>query len=185
MVNSSNDESSLIRRIDVVSLRVDDIDRYMSFRRLMLQLAPWAFSATPDDDLGLDRQHLTATLDTADNKIFAVAHPDDPSSIAATVGLHRKANPKFRHRAVIWGVFVHPDLRGRGFGRATMSRAIDEARSWAGVDYLDLCVSTNSPEAYHLYQNLGFREWGREPEATDIDGERYDEVYMTLRLRGD
>jgi L-amino acid N-acyltransferase YncA len=65
-----------------------------------------------------------------------------------------------------------------------MYAAIAQARSWRGVDFLDLAVSANSPEAQRLYESVGFEAWGREPEATDHEGRRYDEIYMTLRLYG-
>ena len=63
-----------------------------------------------------------------------------------------------------------------------MSAAIDLARSWVGVDFVDLSVSENAPEAQRLYESLGFEQWGREPEVTEYEGQRYDEIYMTLRL---
>jgi ribosomal protein S18 acetylase RimI-like enzyme len=58
---------------------------------------------------------------------------------------------------------------------------LEGARGW-GVDYVDLGVSDNSPEALRLYESFGFRAWGREPEATEHNGRRYDEIHMTLRL---
>ena len=63
-----------------------------------------------------------------------------------------------------------------------MQAAVQHARSCAGVDYVDLAVSENAPEALRLYESLGFSAWGREPEATQVDGQRYDEIHMTLRL---
>ena len=30
--------------------------------------------------------------------------------------------------------------------------------------------------------SVGFRAWGREPESLEIDGRRYDEIFMALRL---
>jgi ribosomal protein S18 acetylase RimI-like enzyme len=80
-------------------------------------------------------------------------------------------------------VFVEPDYRGRGLGRAVTSAAIAHARTWPGIDFIDLGVSENAPEALRLYESLGFTRWGREPEATQHEGRRYDEIHMTLRLR--
>ena len=63
-----------------------------------------------------------------------------------------------------------------------MTAAIEVARRWEGVDYLDLGVSENAPAAQALYESLGFRAWGREPESLEVDGRRYDEIFMSLRL---
>lgn len=48
-----------------------------------------------------------------------------------------------------------------------MTAALDHARAWVGVDFVDVGVSENSPQARGLYTRLGFEEWGREPEATE------------------
>jgi ribosomal protein S18 acetylase RimI-like enzyme len=95
----------------------------------------------------------------------------------------RARSPKFAHRASIWGVFVDSAYRRKGLGRAVVTAAIVLARSWPGVDYVDLGASERAPEAQCLYESLGFRAWGREPEATQHEGRRYDEIHMTLRLR--
>jgi RimJ/RimL family protein N-acetyltransferase len=48
---------------------------------------------------------------------------------------------------------------------------------------VDLGVSENAPEARRLYEKLGFRVWGREPASTQHGTQRYDEIYMSLRLQ--
>jgi ribosomal protein S18 acetylase RimI-like enzyme len=160
----------------------------------MLLDAPWAFSASPEDDKGLDVAHLERSLAGEDYAIFAIESPAvagaaashgetrEPPELIAAAGMMRARSPKFRHRASVWGVFVEPAYRGRGFGRAVTAAAVALARTWVGVDYVDLGASTAVPEAQRLYESLGFTAWGREPEATEVDGRRYDEIHMTLRL---
>ncbi len=153
----------------------------------MLLDAPWAFSSSPEDDKGLDIAHLEKTLSDDGRAIFAIEEPASGTMSAnrdliAACGIARSESPKFRHRASIWGVFVEPAYRGRGLGRAVMTAALDLARAWPGVDYVDLGASSAAPAAQRLYESLGFVAWGREPEATEVGGRRYDEVHMTLRL---
>ena len=160
----------------------------------MLLDAPWAFGASPESDKGLDVAHLTQALASEDYAIFAInaasaaareapgAPLGEPDSVAAA-GIMRARSSKFAHRASIWGVFVEPAYRGNGLGRAVVTAAIDLARSWPGVDFVDLGASKRAPEAQCLYESLSFRAWGREPEATEHEGRRYDEIHMTLRLR--
>lgn len=162
----------------------------------MLVDAPWAFGASPDDDVAVYVAGLAEHLAEDRNAIFAieeegvpgVASPDREGSggqprLVAAAGISRMKRRKFAHRARIWGVFVEPEYRGRGLGRAVVGAALDLARSWAGVDYVDLAVSENAPEALRLYESLGFEAWGREPAAVEHEGRRYDEIHMTLRLR--
>ena len=165
-----------------IRLGPKDAKRYIAFRKQMLADAPWAFSASPDDDVGLDTAFLKTTLAQDDNAIVAIESDEDSFSLVAAAGIYRVRNPKFSHRAKLWGVFVDPGYRGHGLGRAVTSAALELAKAWSGVAYVDVAVSENSPVALRIYQSLGFIEWGREPESTQYDGKRYDEIFLSLRF---
>ena len=148
----------------------------------MLLDSPWAYSASPEDDFALDVDRVRAMFADERAATFAIEAPGSPGDLVATASIRRETRTKFAHRALVWGVFVEPEHRGRGWGRAVVTAAVDLARAWAGVDYVDLAVSENAPAAQRLYESLGFAAWGREPESTELEGRRYDEIYMTLRL---
>jgi ribosomal protein S18 acetylase RimI-like enzyme len=52
-------------------------------------------------------------------------------------------------------LYVTPERRGRGLGRALMEAAIEEARR-RGADYMDLGTSESDVAARKLYESLGF-----------------------------
>ena len=145
----------------------------------MLEDAPWAFSADPESDSASDAARVAEHLAKEDDAILGV---DDGKDLVAVLGVARRRGAKFAHRALVWSVFVEPAHRGRGLGAALLSRAIELARTWPGIEFVDLAVSEGSPAARHLYERFGFVVWGREPEATEVGGRRYDEHHMTLRL---
>jgi len=75
-----------------------------------------------------------------------------------------------RFRAAVWTgelecylaeLYVAPDRRGRGIGRALMQAAIELAREW-GAGFMELATGENDSEARSLYESLGFtnREGG-------------------------
>jgi GNAT superfamily N-acetyltransferase len=75
-----------------------------------------------------------------------------------------------RFRPAIWSralecylaeLYVVPERRGKGLGRALMQSAIDAARD-AGADHMDLGTSEADVAARALYESLGFtnREGG-------------------------
>jgi RimJ/RimL family protein N-acetyltransferase len=172
-----------------IRLTPADAERYARLRRKMLAEVPWAFDAGPDDGEA-PREDLYARMFTEDqHAVFAIesAHswgltPGRPE-LAAAAGLSRTRAPRFAHRARLWGVFVEAKYRGHGLGKAVVSSSIECARGWEGIDYLDLGVSENAAEALRLYERLGFKPWGREPEATAYGGRRYDEIYMTMKMK--
>jgi ribosomal protein S18 acetylase RimI-like enzyme len=180
----------------VMRLTPADAERYVQLRRRMLSLAPWAFSDTPADDEAVHILQLAELLAQEHHATFAVEaelpprhgdpHPSEVDArprLVASASLTRAKSPKFAHRARVWGVFVEPECRGRKLGKALMHAVIAQGRGWGGVEFLDLGVSANSPEAQRLYESVGFQMWGREPEATEHEARRYDELHMTLRLR--
>jgi GNAT superfamily N-acetyltransferase len=174
-------------RMHAFRLTTADAARYARIRERMLHEAPWAFAATVADDPLLRLPDLQRVLAEEKTAIFAVEGPpraegDIPPDLVSVASITRAGQPQYAHRSRIWGVYVEPQHRGRGFGRLVLNAAIDQARQWQGVDFVDIAVSANSPEARLLYASCGFLEWGREPEATVHRGERFDESYMARRL---
>lgn len=158
-----------------------DAERYARLRLRMLREAPHAFGASPEDDAALDLAHLPRMLAEAESAIVAV---DDGAGgeLRAAAGIVRQKRAKSAHRAALWGVYVAPEARGAGLGRAVTEAAIGLARGWAGEEWVQLGVSAEAPAARALYERLGFRVWGREPEAMVIDGRRIDELHLALPL---
>ena len=166
-----------------------EVDTYADLRAHALVESPWAFTNAPSEDRTPDQ--VRASLDPAINAIIGVfvlhaksgAVPQaSPPRLAAITGVVRSTKSKSAHLAMLWGVYTHPDFRGRGLGRLAVEGAIEAARAWDGVGGVCLSVSARTEPAIALYRSLGFREWGREPDATRIGGESADEVYMRLTL---
>jgi len=78
-----------------------------------------------------------------------------------------------RFRPSIWSealecylaeLYVVPDRRGRGVGRALMEAAIELARD-RGADHMDLGTSEDDVAARGLYESMGFRNREGSPEG--------------------
>jgi ribosomal protein S18 acetylase RimI-like enzyme len=61
-------------------------------------------------------------------------------------------------------LYVAPDRRGRGFGRALMEEAIRLARD-EGADHMDLGTSEDDVTARALYESLGFSKREGRPDG--------------------
>ncbi|HUS63460.1 MAG TPA: GNAT family N-acetyltransferase [Kofleriaceae bacterium] len=162
----------------MLRLAPEDAERYVRLRRRMLVDTPAAFAASPEDDVVLDAGFVARALGP-ENAIFAV---EGDGELVAAAGVKRQTKAKFRHRGDVWGVYVEPAHRGKGYARAILVAAIDLARSWPGVEWLDIGVSAATPGAQALYESLGFVAWGRSPEATLVGDQRHDEIFLSLRL---
>src|SRR5262245_49264155 len=89
----------------------------------------------------------------------------EDGALVGNAGAFREDSPKVRHKATIVGVYVAPEARGRGLGRALVLAAMERAGSWDGITQLHLSVATPNEAARRLYASLGFRVIGREPRA--------------------
>jgi ribosomal protein S18 acetylase RimI-like enzyme len=155
-----------------------DITAYIQLRCEMLEREPFAFGSSPEDDR-LSADFLRTSLRSPDSAIigcFKGGH------LIAAAGLVREAKLKARHLATIYGVYTTPAARGLGAARAALTHAITIARTWPGVDWVQLSVSETAPIAQRLYESLGFIAWGTEPDATRVNGVGRAEIHMRLKL---
>ncbi len=53
-------------------------------------------------------------------------------------------------------LWVAPDCRGRGLGRALLARAVAQAQATSGAHFVKLAVYDDNPQARRAYQRLGF-----------------------------
>ena len=75
--------------------------------------------------------------------------------------------------------YVWPEARGRGVGRALLSRMLEEARA-AGYRRLVLDSAPTMKAAHALYRSAGFRKTGPYPQS-EIP-ERYRHLWVFMRL---
>jgi len=96
--------------------------------------------------------------------------------------IYRQEGSKLRHRAVIGGMYVTPEMRGQGTGKALLEKCIQHARSLSDLEDLVLWVILGNERAKALYEAEGFEVFCVEPRAFKIEGRYYDAVGMIMRL---
>ena len=168
-------------RVHVRRLGVEDGASFMSVRREALEADPLAFSASIDDDVGLDPEFVQRSL--ANEPEQAVFGYFEAGRLRGIVGLVRASKLKQRHAATVWGMYVSAGTRRRGAGRALLDAAIGQARAW-GIEQVQLSVTDTAPEAKRMYEAAGFKSWGHQPRALAWQGRFVDESHMVLDLRG-
>ena len=156
--------------------------RLHALRREALSAEPTAFGASPEDCAFRELAAVEAHLGNPDRAVFAIADPDQLERLVAMAGIIRETRKKLQHRSSIWGVYVCPIYRGRGFGRAVVEACVHHARTWAGVDSVALSVSGEGTAARALYESLGFITWGTEPDSLRVDGSSVSQHHMLLKL---
>lgn len=158
-----------------------DAEAAYALRLHALADAPHAFGMAVSDAeaRGLDGMRQTLRDHQGDSALFGACCAGDDARLVAMAGLWRADRAKTRHRASLWGMFVHADHRGHGLGRALVEAIVDHAANATDLSAVTLAVTTVNTPAFHLYIALGFRPYGLDPDALRIDGASYDEVLMS------
>ena len=79
-------------------------------------------------------------------------------------------------------MYVAPEMRGRGIGRALLTTAIDYARTLPDLEQVILAVTLSNQAARALYLAAGFTPTFVEKRYIKVDSVYYDIEWMTLHI---
>lgn len=150
-----------------------DLGAYAELRRRALAEEPLAFAASPETDVVVQIGKAPAWM------LFGAFGEE----LAGSLGLMRSRHPKASHKMHLWGLYVLPTHRRQGIAARLLDAAIAHARSTPGVEWIQLGVTADAPEARRVYERAGFVTWGVEPDALRFEGRSVGEEHMALRLR--
>ena len=166
--------------MEIRVLTADDAEEYRTLRLRALREEPEAFGSSWEEENARPLEQTMARLQG--DGMTAFGGFDDAGRLAGMVRLRRQDGVKAEHKADILGMYVAPEVRGRGLGRMLLGAAIAQARATSGIEQLMLAVNTNNTPARNLYLAMGFEPFGREPRALKIGDRYFDEDYMALVL---
>jgi GNAT superfamily N-acetyltransferase len=172
-----NSSGRIIRR-----LNSGDVQAWAQLRLEALETSPLAFSSSKPNAFHSLIEAAIDRLEVRETSAYFGAFVDNV--LQGTVGIYRESGEKTRHKCTIVAMFVRVDNRRKGVGQMLMKAAILHARSWEGVEQIQLVVNDVAPEAKRLYERIGFRTWGIEPRSLRYAGRYSDATHMILDLGG-
>ena len=157
-------------------LNSGDAVAYQALRLQGLRESPAAFSSSVEEEGGNTQADVGARLDAQEHGVVLGAFAND--SLVGLMGVRRERQRKLAHRALLWGVYVAPEGRRLGVGRALGFAALTYAREKLNARQVILGVGATNARAIGLYEKLGFAQFGYEPDYICLDGEYHDEIHM-------
>jgi len=116
----------------------------------------------------------------ARNHVFGAFASD--GQLVGMATLRREQRVKSEHKAFLFGMYVLPEHRRQGVGRALLEALISRAGE-IGVRQVNLTVNSENRAAVLLYESCGFEQFGLERDAFRIGDGFFDTAYMALRVR--
>lgn len=164
---------STLSAADVVAYRALMLDAY--------EQAPDAFTTTAAERQSEPESWWIKRIGSADGLATSFGAWNG-NSLVGTVSLEYSAKPKTRHSALVLGMYVQPQERGKAVGLALLNAAIEAASARPDVLRLTLTLTEGNAPALRLYRSVGFVDWGTQPEAIRTDSGFRGKVHMTLAL---
>ena len=161
--------------MEIRQLTARDAAAFQALRLRALRESPEAFGSTYAEEVGrpLDAVASRLAADPVTSVVLAAA-PAPGGPLVGGVGCYRESGRKRRHVGVVWGLFVAPEARGRGVGRALLAALVTHVRAWPGLEQLTLTVVPENAAARALYVRYGFRPVGLAPRALRDAVRHYD-----------
>jgi ribosomal protein S18 acetylase RimI-like enzyme len=160
---------------------IDDGEAVWGLRLRALRDDPEAWGTVYDEAMAAGSGAVLQRLCESDDEHFylgALAGNGD-TELVGMVRFARAEGRKDQHKAQVASLYVPPEWRGQGVGRALMEEIIARARRLEGLEEVRLDVVTTNTAAVALYRSLGFEVYGTDP-CTLKDGERYWDEYLML-----
>jgi putative acetyltransferase len=87
---------------------------------------------------------------------------------------------KFSHQS-LFAIIVGEGFRGQGIGTALLEHTQHKAKETFNIEILHLEVYKGNP-AIHLYERMGFQEYGVHPRFLKVGDEYIDKILMQKNL---
>lgn len=156
--------------MEIRLLTPSDAPLFQTVRLQALKEQPDAFAATYEETAAQSVEHVAKRLSPTPESFVIGAFQD--KQLVGNVGFKREKGKKLRHKAVIWGMYVVPEVRRHGVGKALLKEIIARAREMEGLEQLMLTVNAENEPARRLYRSMGFCVFATEPRAMK-EGNRY------------
>jgi RimJ/RimL family protein N-acetyltransferase len=170
--------------MDVRILGEADAQAFWNIRLRALRDDPESFGSSYEEILERGIAGITQGLrKRANAPLDATFGAFDDKALIGIAGLHQEEQVKRRHKAIIWGMYVPREMRGKGIGKALLEAAIAHARTIPEIEQINLSVVITSKEARHLFIALGFETYGLERRALKLHDRYFDQELMTLYLK--
>lgn len=161
-------------------LTYQDSEHYQALRLQALHELPAHFASSFEIEKQKSIAEIIEEISPSASSFFMGAFND--SLLVGIAGFKQEPLGKMKHRGQILGMYISPDMRGRGLGKKLLTALLSKINENTAIERVDLVVSIDNRKAISLYESLGFIPYGEYKKALKLDEGYVDEAYMALEL---
>jgi ribosomal protein S18 acetylase RimI-like enzyme len=165
--------------IVVRQLVQDDAQQYRALR--LASLRDFQFAHGPDYEEALARTLAWHAQRLAKPDYHWFGAFDGPALVGA-ICLRTQEGRRLRHSASLNSLMVASSHQRAGVGRLLTVHLLDYARSLGSIRQITLEVNESNVPARRLYDSVGFRQFGLEPDAILHEGRYCAKQHLQLSL---
>jgi ribosomal protein S18 acetylase RimI-like enzyme len=166
--------------VTIRKLLAEDAAVFQELRLRALLDKPGSFTSSHAEESPLSLGEVAERLaPTADRAVFGAF---DAGRMIGMAGIGRESMVKIAHKAYVWGMYVEPSYRGKGWGQRLLDAAIEFAAEVPGIRQVNISVYSGNDVARRMYISSGFVPYGVEACAMQVGDTCYDEEHMVRLL---
>ncbi|MBD8036817.1 GNAT family N-acetyltransferase [Solibacillus sp. A46] len=98
------------------------------------------------------------------------------------VTFKRETNANLNHKGRLMEMYVTPEMRKKGIGRAMLEELLRLLKENEGLEQLYVTVEATNVQVLELCKSLDFNQYAIEKRAMKMDGKYFDELWMVKNL---
>lgn len=129
-----------------------------------------------------ETKYLHEQLEKIEKKMAVLLFAFVDSVLIGNSGIEMKDRVE-AHEGV-FGISIAKNCRGQGIGKLLMQTVLEEAiKQIPQLKIVTLSVFANNKNAYQMYKNFGFVEYGMLPKGIICKGEYIDHIYLYKNVK--
>lgn len=167
--------------VTIRQIRAEDWEPLSRMRLRALKLAPGVFYATFELESKKTEEDWRRWITKPKQAIFGLYHGNH---LIGITGIEKGdwSNESPEHTAVLWGSWIEPEWRGRGFSKLLFEARLDWADSHPEIERLLVGVRADNTASEASILRHGFHLLRRQPEKWH-DGQDEDVLIFEKRLK--